>query len=146
MASTATIHVLDFLAVRIGVDRADLLGRSRLKRLTIARQVCFLALREATLMSYEEIGRDMDRDHTTVMSGARACRALVARDAGIAELLTGAIEAAGVQSPQHRLDQIRQQRDQLAALDRDIAFLTAKRAELQRTIDGASAQEGVAAE
>lgn len=71
---TAKPHerVVAAVAAEYGVDPSEVLGRSRVKSLATARNVAMFLTRECfDHFSYPEIGRQFDRDHTTVMSGCR---------------------------------------------------------------------------
>lgn len=52
-----------------------------------ARQVAMAALYEACEVSYSELGRLFDRDHTTVIHGVARAQALAAQDADYAAAL-----------------------------------------------------------
>ncbi len=53
---------------RKGVDFDEILGRSRRARIVYARQLAYWALDYAGV-SASEAGRQLDRDHSTVLSG-----------------------------------------------------------------------------
>ncbi len=64
------IEVLDIAAADHFVSREEILGRSRLQSAVAGRRATCRALREHGL-SYPEIGRLIDRDHTTIMNLVR---------------------------------------------------------------------------
>lgn len=70
LAQRGLLELVDERAKAHHVTRTDVLGRSRTKSVAAARQAVYRGLRERGL-SYPEIGRLLDRDHTTVM---HACR------------------------------------------------------------------------
>jgi chromosomal replication initiator protein len=73
MAAPARVRaVVERVAADRKVPLADLLGRSRRTAATEARQAAYAAVREATGASYPMIGRWFGRDHSTVLTGARA--------------------------------------------------------------------------
>jgi hypothetical protein len=68
-ASSSIPHiVLDAVCRKFGVARMDVLGDSRARTRTLARQVVYYILREEFDYSFPEIGMAMNRDHTTAMS------------------------------------------------------------------------------
>jgi hypothetical protein len=56
---------------RSGVSRDELFGRSRHRIVTEVRQSAMFQLRELGY-SYSSIGRFLNRDHTTILSGVRS--------------------------------------------------------------------------
>ena len=79
-----------------GVNADDLKGRSRHKQIVEPRQVAMHLLREDAHLSTPEIGRLLNRDHTTVLHGLKQVAADIARDGpsraavvGIREIVAG---------------------------------------------------------
>lgn len=63
--------LIRIVANRAGITEADILGPSRLRKITEPRQfVMYLAHKRG--MSLPKIGRIMGRHHTTVLHGIRA--------------------------------------------------------------------------
>ena len=63
--------LIRIVANRAGITEADILGQSRLRKITEHRQfVMYLAHKRG--MSLPQIGRIMGRHHTTVLHGVRA--------------------------------------------------------------------------
>ena len=60
------LTAIDAIAREHGYTVEDILGKSRLKRLVHVRRLCVLMLREKGY-STTEIGRVMDRDHSTIV-------------------------------------------------------------------------------
>lgn len=60
------LAAIDVIAQRHGYSLADILGRSRTKRLVHVRRLCVLMLRRKQY-STSEIGRVMCRDHSTIV-------------------------------------------------------------------------------
>ena len=56
------------------IELRHIVGPDRHASVTAARHACFRVLREQAKLSFPEIGRLMDRDHTTVMSALRRPR------------------------------------------------------------------------
>lgn len=80
--------VVEGVATRYGVAITDLLGRCREQRLADARSDLYACLWGSGL-ALAEIGRMLDRDHTTVRNGirkdlslwtSRGCRSVLKRD------------------------------------------------------------------
>lgn len=61
-------------AFESGVTVRDLKGRGRKRPLVHIRQDCMLKLREQTDLSIPQIGRLLNRDHTTVLWGLARAR------------------------------------------------------------------------
>lgn len=57
---------IENLAEGYGYTAADMLGKSRFKRVVAVRRLCILMLREKGY-STTEIGRVMNRDHSTIV-------------------------------------------------------------------------------
>ena len=61
---------IGLIALRHGVTREDVLGRSRVGRIVEARQHCYWHFRERG-RTFPEIARIMRRDHSSVIHGRR---------------------------------------------------------------------------
>jgi chromosomal replication initiation ATPase DnaA len=86
-AEPSVARVMDLVAERYGVTRADLLEPGRTQPATTARQVAMRLVREMTGKSYPEIGRAFRRDHTTVIHACEVTEGLALGD--IREELAG---------------------------------------------------------
>jgi chromosomal replication initiation ATPase DnaA len=64
------MDVIDQICAEYGVSVAEVLGNSRIHDYVYARQACFFALQKVGLSS-TQIGRLMNRDHSTVLYGIR---------------------------------------------------------------------------
>lgn len=62
---------IGLIALRHGVTREDVLGRSRVGRIVEARQHCYWHFRERG-RTFQQIGKMMGRDHSSVVQGCRA--------------------------------------------------------------------------
>lgn len=80
-----------------GVSRAEILGKKRHRNIVKARWLAMQRARDIGL-SYPEIGRVFDRDHTSVMHGVKS---VLARQAELTRGPTGTFchETRGVDSP-----------------------------------------------
>jgi len=66
----APSDVLAGVEAYLGVSREALLGRSRVQHIARARQVAMFLLREEAGLSSPEVGRLLNRDHSTVLYGS----------------------------------------------------------------------------
>jgi chromosomal replication initiator protein len=73
------------------VREKDMLGASRQRQITLARQMAMYLARKHTQASLPEIGRSFARDHTTVLSSIRKIAGLVATDA-TTQVMIGRLE------------------------------------------------------
>ncbi|HUR53219.1 MAG TPA: helix-turn-helix domain-containing protein, partial [Gemmataceae bacterium] len=69
------------VAAAFGVSEKELLGKSRLRRVLVPRQVAMYLAREAVKLSLPRIGAHFGRDHTTVMHSCQKTEADMAADA-----------------------------------------------------------------
>lgn len=89
-------RVFNAVCEHFNVTGDDVLGTRRTRYIMDARHVAFWLMRDAG-RSLSEIGREMDKDHTTVMHGCRRVAKspeLLAVAAEIRTFLTGEEEAA----------------------------------------------------
>lgn len=68
-------QIIAQVAREAGITPADILGRSRVHAIAVARQEAMLRAREHTSQSLPQIGRSFGRDHKTVLHGCRAAAA-----------------------------------------------------------------------
>ena len=66
------LELLDRVCQARGVTREEVCGRCRTKNVARARHELWWELRRHPGMSYGEIARLFDRNHSTVMTGVRA--------------------------------------------------------------------------
>ena len=85
------------LAVQHGyqLDEDELKYGGKHRRLAEARKVTYYLLRTLTDLSFPEIGRVMNRDHTTVMSGYRSIIAERAKSEDFAQYIDRLSESVG---------------------------------------------------
>jgi chromosomal replication initiation ATPase DnaA len=77
-------------AAAFGLTEAELIGRSRLRELALARQATCYVLRHRLGLSLAVIGRMLGgRDHTSVLYAIRQTEARIARDVRLAVLIEG---------------------------------------------------------
>lgn len=65
---------------KFGVKKSDLTGKSRVKEIANARHVAIFLIRDITEMSYPNIGKMFNRDHTTVIASEEAVRKKLQND------------------------------------------------------------------
>ena len=66
-----TRRIIKICADEFGVSPEDMLSPWRRRTITWARFAAWDLMRQHTRMSYPEIGRKFNRDHTTILSGVR---------------------------------------------------------------------------
>lgn len=82
-------HILQTVAEFFDVKFADLLGKSRVKRLTYPRQIAMFLMREEIKLSYPGIGAEVgDRDHTTAIHACGKIDKAVETDLKLREEIT----------------------------------------------------------
>lgn len=70
----AASEVVAVVAAHFGVTAGELISASRRREVTEARQAAMLVLHDHMGYSYSDVGRMLDRDHTTVMAGVARAR------------------------------------------------------------------------
>ena len=65
------MSILTAVARYFGVKTDDLKGRARNKQIVVPRHIAMYLLREDAHLSSPEIGRLLNRDHTTVLHGLK---------------------------------------------------------------------------
>ncbi len=80
--------IRDFIAKHYGVPVTDLQSRSRKKAVSFPRQVAMYLCRKHTESSLADIGRQFNRDHSTVMHAIKAVSGKVHRSVAVDEQLT----------------------------------------------------------
>lgn len=60
-------RIVDEVSRTTGISVEDIYSRKRTADVSIARKMCFYIIREVTNMSYKNIGKEFDRDHSTVL-------------------------------------------------------------------------------
>lgn len=73
-------RLLDAVAAEFGVAAADLLGPRRFPRLSLPRQVVMFLASERLDRTLGQIGRALNRDHTTVLHGVTSIRRRMGAD------------------------------------------------------------------
>lgn len=67
-------------ALVFGVDMSDIMGRSRLERISDARQAAMYWCYNMHLQSYYHVGKYFDREHATIMHGVKRAKNLMQTD------------------------------------------------------------------
>ena len=69
--------IMDETAAFFGLERSDLVSKSRSRPLTTARHTAMYLLRELTQLSLIKIGEQFERDHTTALHGIKKIEGLM---------------------------------------------------------------------
>lgn len=93
-------QILEAVSVTFGYSVDDLLGSSRSKPLVMARQTAMFACREFLGLSYPQIGKALNRDHTTVMHGCKKIEEFLHQFPGVETDLRNAVSATQQKSKQ----------------------------------------------
>src|SRR5205814_8774400 len=72
------VVILEETAAYFGLERVDLVSKSRSRPLTTARHMAMYLLRELTGLSLIKIGEQFERDHTTALHGIKKIESLMA--------------------------------------------------------------------
>jgi len=74
--------IMQHVCAELRVDMGDMLGRSRHKRVVLARSMVALLAKRLTTMSYPEIARGMGRpNHSTIVTACKRMEGLIERGA-----------------------------------------------------------------
>lgn len=82
-------RIILHISEALGVSLADMRASTRKAEIVRARQAAMWALRHHTTLSYPEIGRLFDRDHTTVIHAVARIDGARRANASLARLLDG---------------------------------------------------------
>ena len=88
--------ILLAVARYFGVTADDLKGKARNKEIVVPRHIAMYLLREDAHLSTPEVGRLLNRDHTTVLHGMRQVAADIVRDGTSRGSLRGVREMVAV--------------------------------------------------
>jgi chromosomal replication initiation ATPase DnaA len=89
------IDAVAVVANHYGVAIGDILGASRRKEIIGPRQVTEYVLHDHMGLSYNTIGKLLERDHTTIVAGVKRVRARLSDDPGV-EAVVRAVTGARV--------------------------------------------------
>jgi chromosomal replication initiator protein len=99
-SSVTPAAILLAVARFYGINSDDLKGKSRHKQIVVPRQIAMFLLREDAHLSTPDIGRLLNRDHTTVLHAVKQILSDIARDGpsraavrGIREVIAGGAPA-----------------------------------------------------
>lgn len=82
--SVTVERIFSAMTDRYGISRADMVGKKREKAIAEARHISVYLIREITEMSFPNIGKLYDRDHTTILSSYQKISRRVATDPAFA--------------------------------------------------------------
>ncbi len=81
-------QLIDRVAKYYNLTAKDLLGTSRVKNIKTARQISMYLMKEELGMSTVEIGRELSKDHTTIMHGIKVVKNNLKTDFNLREQIT----------------------------------------------------------
>lgn len=81
-------QLIDKVAKYYGLSSKDLLGTSRVKNIKTARQIGMYLMKEELGLSTVEIGRELSKDHTTIMHGIKVIKNNLKTDFSLREQIT----------------------------------------------------------
>lgn len=93
--------IVSTTALACGVEVAAMRGKDRSKSIVEARLVACYVARRCTRASYPQIGRVVNRDHTTVISAVQRVAMLIERDPWIRALAAALCEEFGEKEEAH---------------------------------------------
>ena len=81
-------QLIDKVAKYYDLNSKDLLGKSRVKNIKTARQIGMYLMKEELGLSTVEIGRELSKDHTTIMHGIKVVKDNLKTDFNLREQIT----------------------------------------------------------
>ncbi|MBP5648210.1 chromosomal replication initiator protein DnaA [Candidatus Saccharibacteria bacterium] len=81
-------QLIDKVAKYYNLSSKDLLGTSRIKNIKTARQISMYLMKEELGLSTVEIGRELSKDHTTIMHGIKVIKNNLKTDFNLREQIT----------------------------------------------------------
>lgn len=81
-------QLIDKVAKYYDLSAKDLLGKSRVKNIKTARQISMYLMKEELGLSTVEIGRELSKDHTTIMHGIKVVKENLKTDFNLREQIT----------------------------------------------------------
>ena len=81
-------QLIDKVAKYYDLSAKDLLGKSRIKNIKTARQISMYLMKEELGLSTVEIGRELSKDHTTIMHGIKVIKENLKTDFNLREQIT----------------------------------------------------------
>lgn len=93
--SVSVREVVIAVCERFKIEPQSLLGRLRFREFSQPRHMAYLLAYELTYQSLCDIGKAMDRDHTTVLHGVRTMRVAIKKDPALARAYQELTEALG---------------------------------------------------
>lgn len=81
-------QLIDKVAKYYNLSSKDILGTSRVKNIKTARQIGMYLMKEELGLSTVEIGRELSKDHTTIMHGIKVIKTNLKTDFNLREQIT----------------------------------------------------------
>jgi chromosomal replication initiator protein len=72
--------IITYVSQKFGIAPEEIVGKRKTNEIAISRQVSIYLLRELTDMSYENVGKVFNRDHSTVVSAVKKIKELMDKD------------------------------------------------------------------
>lgn len=91
-------QIIEAVGTFYKVSRIDLLSNRRTADLNLPRHIVFYLARQLTVQALPQIGRSMNRDHTSVLHGARRIKRKMRDDSDLAHDVALIIESLGLSS------------------------------------------------
>ena len=82
--SVTVEKIFSAITDRVGITKADMIGKRREKSVAEARHLAIYLIREMTEMSFPNIGKLFDRDHSTILTSYQKIVRKVATDSSFA--------------------------------------------------------------
>ena len=90
--SYAVRLMIDEVAAVTGVPTEQILSEQRTAKVAQARAIAAYVVREVTLWSWTRVGRNFQKDHTTIIAAHRKIERTLSEDPALAALIGGLIE------------------------------------------------------
>ncbi|MBO4343741.1 MAG: chromosomal replication initiator protein DnaA [Clostridia bacterium] len=72
--------IITYVSQKTGIAPEEIVGKRKTNEIAMARQVSIYLLRELTEMSYENVGKVFNRDHSTVVSAVKKIKEMMDKD------------------------------------------------------------------
>ncbi|MCK5461175.1 chromosomal replication initiator protein DnaA [Candidatus Gracilibacteria bacterium] len=91
-----TDDIITFVSEYFQIPATELLGTSRKSEIVLPRQVSWFLCKEVLKMSFEKIGKDFSKNHTTILHGIKKVQELTRTDSAMARHLHALRKDLGV--------------------------------------------------
>lgn len=90
--SVTVDKIFSSIEKRFNVKKSDIVGKSRMKEIAITRHIAIYLIRDLTEMSYPNIGKIFNRNHTTIMASEEIVRKKLMTDRSFEAMLNEIIK------------------------------------------------------